>query len=288
MNTHYQVLGISPEANQQDIEAAYHRQCERYDPTHIADMDDEMRTVAEQRIAELEQAYRILSHPEQRQQYDKENSINSQEMTEGDLQHPQPSKKQSMSAKDRWFAIGGVLAGLLLVAIIWFVTGANDDSIPTAPEVHRPAPEFTLFTPDGEEVSLSDYRGKIVMVNFWGSWCDPCIREIPDLQTAYAALKDEGFVIIGVNLFDNEKGYDHSVADIENFVEQNGITYPVVLDVQGKVTDDFHVFPIPTSFFIDAQGNIRYVLPRELTTEEITAWFTKLKQEAPTSFVETN
>lgn len=184
-----------------------------------------------------------------------------------------------MSKREQWFTIGGAGVALALVVAIWMWTGQTEQQAPSAPSVDRPAPDFTLPALDGGEVRLEDFRGKVVMVNFWGTWCDPCVREIPALQTAYEELQDDGFVVIGVNLFDDEQGYKHTEEDIRLFVEQQGITYPVALDVEGTVTNAYRVFPIPTSFFVDPEGHIRYVLPRELTVEEITAWFTELKQE---------
>jgi cytochrome c biogenesis protein CcmG, thiol:disulfide interchange protein DsbE len=274
MDTYYTRIGLSPNASEKEIEEAYHLQQERYNPDRVASMDEEIQQVARQRIEEMQQAYAILSDPQQRHAYDQRIGIVYDESHSSSTQPPHLPK-----ARERWFAVGGILVGLLLVAVIWMVTGSTDAKVPDAPEVHRPAPDFALLTPDGKTIQLSNYRGKIVLVNFWGTWCEPCIREIPSLQSAYEQLGDQGFVVIGINLFDNEQAQHRTEEDIRTFIEQNTITYPVVLDTEGKVTDAYRVFPIPTSFIVDAQGSIRYVLPREVTSEEITAWFTKLKRE---------
>lgn len=273
MDTYYTRIGVDPTASQEEIETAYQRKRDSYSTERVADMGDEFRHTAQQRLAELEEAYQTLSDPQQRHAYNQR--IAGIPATEPARNSPQ----RPPASRERWFAIGGAIVGLLLVGVIWFVTDKTQADAPAAPAVHRPAPDFTLATPDGQEIRLSDYHGKIVLVNFWGTWCDPCIRELPALQSAYAQLEDEGFVVIGVNLFDNEQSQNHTEEDIQAFIEDKGITYPVVLDTHGNVTDSYRVFPIPTSFFVDANGNIRYVLPRELTAEEITAWFTELKQE---------
>jgi peroxiredoxin len=277
MKSYYSLMGIEPTASQDEIEKAYKRQSERYDPARVSTMDEEIRRIAVQRTAELQHAYTVLSDPQKRKEYDQ--SIGLQQRREQSTETPAPS--QTRHARERWFALGGAIVGVVLIVIIWLATQANGTNVPTAPKVNRIAPDFTLLTPEGKEISLSDYRGDVVLVNFWGSWCEPCVHELPELQAAHERLSDQGFVVIGVNLFDDEQQtYNHTVQDIQQFVEENGITYPVVLDNQGEVTEAYRVFPIPTSFFVDTEGNIRYVLPRELTTEEIVAWFTELKQEA--------
>lgn len=271
MSSFYTLLDVEVGASQQEIEAAYARQQARYHPDQTIGLDDEMRQVAQKRLQELDEAYRVLSNPEQRQQYDARMGIGTQSRSSG---------RQSGS-RERWYTIGGVLVGLVLVVLVWLVAGGQSTGHADVPEVHRPAPDFVLASPEGNDIRLADYRGKVVLVNFWGSWCEPCVREIPALQAAYEQLQDQDFVVIGVNLFDDEQAQNHSREDIRSFVEQLGITYPVALDEDGTTTDAYRVFPIPTSFFIDAQGNIRYVLPRELEQDEIVALFTRLKQETP-------
>lgn len=275
MNTYYTLLNIDARATPEAIATAYAHQRERYNPDRVAALDEEMRRLAEQRITELEHAYAVLSDPQRRQQYDAELSKTSipEEMTV-------PSSSQPLSARDRWFIVGGGAIALVVVLAIWLATGQSQAGRVAAPTVNRPAPAFALSSPAGDTIQLQDYRGKIVMVNFWGTWCEPCIRELPELQTAYEQLQDQGFVIIGINLFQDEKAQNRTQEDIQRFVEQYGITYPIALDADGATTDSYHIYPIPTSFFIDEQGNIRYILPSELTTEKITELFHSLKRQS--------
>ena len=146
-------------------------------------------------------------------------------------------------------------------------------------EVNRPAPAFSLQTVAGDRISLTAYRGKVVLVNFWGTWCEPCKRELPALQAANERLGAKGLAIIGVNLTDDEKLQGVSEDGIRQFVAQYNLTYPIALDREGSVTNAFRVFPLPTSFFIDAQGQIRYVHVGELTLDDVTARFTELQRE---------
>ena len=118
-------------------------------------------------------------------------------------------------------------------------------------EAGQPAPDFTLDTLDGNKVTLSEYKGKVVMVNFWASWCQPCRQEMPDIEKAYETYKDQGLVVLGVNL--SEKN-----VPIQGFVKQYDLTFPILMDRQGTTAVDLYkVKPIPTTFFVDREGILR-------------------------------
>lgn len=275
MNTYYTLLGVDPQASQESIAAAYQQQRERYDPERVADLDPDLRKVAEERTADLERAYAILADPERRRQYDI--SIGATPAT-GSATRAQASRK--LTPREIQISIGGAILALALVAAIWVFTGRNPD-VQSQPmgEVDRPAPAFTLQTLSGDTVSLTSYRGQVVLVNFWGTWCEPCKRELPALQAANERYGNQGLTIIGVNLTDDEQTQGNTEDDVRSFVSQFNLTYPIALDRDGSVTDAFRVFPLPTSFFIDAQGRIRYVHVGELTLDDVTARFTELQQQ---------
>ncbi|MEI6777050.1 MAG: redoxin domain-containing protein [Chloroflexales bacterium] len=275
MNTHYTLLGIEPQANPDEIAAAYQRQRERYNPERVADLDDTLRQVAVERSAEIERAYAIVSDPARRRQYDVSIGI-----TPAESGSARVNARRQISPRERIFAIVGVLVALALVAGIWVFTGRGSDVQSQAMgEVNRPAPAFSLQTVAGDNVSLTAYRGKVVLVNFWGTWCEPCKRELPALQAANERLGAKGLAIIGVNLTDDEKTQGVSEDGIRTFVAQYNLTYPIALDRDGSVTSAFRVFPLPTSFFIDVKGQIRYVHVGELTLDDVTARFTELQRE---------
>jgi len=133
-----------------------------------------------------------------------------------------------------------------------------------APLVGRPAPDFTLSTLDGAEVTLSDLRGKPVLINFWASWCPPCRLEMPELIRIYEAHKDEDFVILGVDLT-----FQDAIADVEAFVEEFNMTFPVLLDKTGEVGRSYRLLGIPMSVFIDRQGIIRRIHIGAMTGDQI-------------------
>ena len=126
---------------------------------------------------------------------------------------------------------------------------------------------------------LSDYRGKIVLLNFWYTGCAPCREETPALQAAYQKLAPQGLQIIGMNVLANERKGADGLADIRSFIESYNVTYPIVLDTDSQSGRDYQVYVLPTSLMIDGEGKIRYLLFSATTTEEVEALFTKLQQE---------
>lgn len=119
------------------------------------------------------------------------------------------------------------------------------------------APDFTLTDQYGVERSLSDYRGKVVFLNFWATWCPPCRAEMPDIQKlyeAYGGAEDAEVVILAVATPD--VGGETDEAGVTAFLEENGYTYPVVMDPTGQVLYDYGITAFPTTFMIDAEGNV--------------------------------
>jgi thiol-disulfide isomerase/thioredoxin len=113
------------------------------------------------------------------------------------------------------------------------------------------APDFTGKTLDCETIRLSDHRGKIVLVNDFASWCGPCLIETPHLVDVYNAEEGE-VVFIGINLEEAE-------ADVANYRDEFDVPYPLVLNPNGELTEIYRPIGLPTSWFIDSEGVIRYV-----------------------------
>ena len=109
------------------------------------------------------------------------------------------------------------------------------------------APDFTLPSVTGEKITLSSLKGKIVLLNFWATWCPPCRIEMPSMQRLYDELKDEGFELIAVNLQEPEE-------TVKRFLLENGYDFPVLLDTRGGVGALYGVRSIPQTFLIDAEG----------------------------------
>ena len=112
----------------------------------------------------------------------------------------------------------------------------------------REKSDFTLADLNGKNWTLSDLKGKVVLVNFWATWCPPCRKEMPDLETLYRRFEPQGFVILGIS--------DENAATVSPFIAQQGITYPVLLDPGRNVNQLFQIAGIPKSFVYDREGKI--------------------------------
>lgn len=166
------------------------------------------------------------------------------------------------------------MAGLALVAAVLIgacVPGQGSEPggplpTPTETKLSGPVIEFCVKDLEGREVCLSDYRGKMVLVNFWATWCSPCREEMPVLQAYYLDHKDQGFVVVGVNVSDRPQ----SAAE---FVQEAGYSFPIWLDPPGNVLIDLRMQGLPASLLIDPQGHLlnRWIGPvmRESLEAEI-------------------
>lgn len=113
------------------------------------------------------------------------------------------------------------------------------------------APDFTLSDTSGKQVSLSSLKGKVVLLEFWATWCPPCKEAVPELNTLYEKYRERGFVLLGVSV---DKGADSMVA-VSTYVKRHSITYPVLL-ADSNTNSSYSVTSIPTSFIIGKDGKV--------------------------------
>ncbi len=121
-----------------------------------------------------------------------------------------------------------------------------------AADMNKPAPNFTLKSYEGKNVKLSEYRGKVVLLNFWASWCGPCRQEMPLLQKIHKKYSSLGFAVMGVNVEeDNTKA--------KGIVKKNKLTFPILFDSQNQVSQLYKVDAMPSTVIIDRSGRVRYI-----------------------------
>jgi thiol-disulfide isomerase/thioredoxin len=151
-----------------------------------------------------------------------------------------------------------VAAGVLLIgaAVFAWMYRGKESAIDGGGMVRPPAvlnqatPRLALSDLQGDPVSLETYRGKVVLINNWATWCPPCKEEMPELQAYYQAHIKQGFVIVAI-----ESG--EPAATVAGFVRQFGLTFPVWLDPDGRALDAFKNMDLPSSYVVDQQGTVR-------------------------------
>lgn len=146
---------------------------------------------------------------------------------------------------------------LLLIAALLAVPGASAISAANPPQLLQPvkdkplAKDFRLENLDGETVSLSDFKGRVVVVNFWATWCPPCRFEIPSMQRAWLRMKEEDVMMLAVHVGGNND-------KVWSFTGEFGIDFPVLMDVDSTVADAWPMRGLPSTFIVDPQGRIAY------------------------------
>ncbi len=118
------------------------------------------------------------------------------------------------------------------------------------PKVGELAPDFALRGLDGEIHRLSDFRGQVVFVNFWATWCGPCRGELPDIKSVYDEKGEQGLVVLAVNV-------QEAAGRVQAFWDEQGLTMPVLLDSGGEVFEEYRLLGLPDSFFVDRDGVLR-------------------------------
>lgn len=152
-----------------------------------------------------------------------------------------------MKLRARWLI---PFAALPVVGLLAYGFRTDPRAVPS-PLVGRPAPAFALTTFDGKAVSLESQRGKVVVLNFWASWCYPaCYEEAPVLEASWRRTQAQGVVVLGVAIQDKDP------ASLE-FIQRFGLTFPNAPDPAGKVSIDYGVYGVPETFVIDRRGQIR-------------------------------
>jgi thiol-disulfide isomerase/thioredoxin len=132
----------------------------------------------------------------------------------------------------------------LLAAVATAAVAASSDA--------GPAPEFALGALNGGKATLSQYKGQVVMINFWATWCGPCQQEMPLLDQMYKKYKGAGFTLLGVNV-------DKDAPPVKDLLTKKPVSFPVLLDPENKVSKIYRVNAMPSTVIVDRKGNVRYV-----------------------------
>ncbi len=133
------------------------------------------------------------------------------------------------------------------------------------------APDFTVRDLKGQEVSLSDFRGRLVFLNFWATWCPPCREEMPSMERLYQSMKDKPFTLLAVSV-------DANAEMVERFRQARGFTFPILIDEDQKAATLYQTTGVPETFIISPEGNILYKIigPEDWATEKSLAGLAQL------------
>jgi peroxiredoxin len=154
------------------------------------------------------------------------------------------------------------------------IAGAQDQELDhlfskilKTPQISRPV-EIQLKDVFGNTVSLSDFRGKVVFLNFWATWCPPCVIEMPSMQKLHRRFKDKNFVMVAINSQETD-------AQVKSFFDKSKLSFTALLDSSGEVGTGFDVYALPTTFVLDKEGRIigRALGPRDWDSQASVALF---------------
>lgn len=148
-----------------------------------------------------------------------------------------------------------LIAGAAWIALSVDKTGASTSGNIPAPQAGFAAPDFSLNTPTGETYKLSELRGQAILVNLWATWCPPCRAEMPAIEKMYKEYKDQGFMVLAVNMT-----YQDDPFAVVPFIEEYGLTFPILLEETGDAASAYQLRSLPSSYFINRNGIINEVV----------------------------
>lgn len=149
---------------------------------------------------------------------------------------------------ERRYVLPGLIVALAVAFIISLRPSFQDASGP-AVQVGDEAPDFDLMSESGQPIQLKDFRGKFVILNFWATWCPPCVEELPSLERFHGQFASRGVVVLGVSEDEDRAAY-------EQFLKKAGVQFPTVRDPNRKVSHQYGTFKYPETYFIDRQGKV--------------------------------
>ncbi len=177
-----------------------------------------------------------------------------------------------------------IIAASLILAIIGYAcrqapaTNQTGDNATTSPQgisidstqsqmVGQSAPEFELNDVNGKSVSLSDFKGKPVLLTFWASWSPDCLREMPVIQQIYDKWQTKGLVVLTIDVLNSRP--EETQSNLQSFMSTNNYSFPVLLDSQQLATIQYHIGDTPTNILIDKDGFIREITPGPYLNESV-------------------
>jgi peroxiredoxin len=159
---------------------------------------------------------------------------------------------------------------LLLLAAVGYTIYSNFFTEKERVKVGSVAPDFVLTDLQGKEHRLSDYRGKGVFLNFWGTWCKPCEKEMPYINRQYDVYKKQGVEVLAVNVGETK-------LSVQKFADRFGLTFPIMIDREDQVMNAYDVGQLPATFLIDKNGKVKKIITGTMTEEMVKQYMESIK-----------
>ncbi|MFD1030901.1 thiol-disulfide oxidoreductase ResA [Metaplanococcus flavidus] len=175
-----------------------------------------------------------------------------------------PSKKRNRAV------MRSVILSLLVLAIgytIYNSVTADDVEVLKAGDK---APDFALQDMEGNSHKLSDYEGEGVFLNFWGTWCAPCVKEMPAMDRQYKEFEEQGVQVLAVNIAQSE-------FEVQSFVDRFDLSFPVVIDKSKSVMTAYNIRPLPTTILVNPEGEIERIVTGEMTEQDIEGFMEEIR-----------
>lgn len=174
--------------------------------------------------------------------------------------------------KQKRFIMRTVILSVLVLAIVYTIfNNATKEKVEVL-GIGDQAPDFTLVDLNGEEHRLSDYKGQGVFLNFWGTWCKPCAKEMPAMDRQYEIYKEQGVHVLAVNIAQSD-------FEVQRFASQYGLNFPIVIDKTKSVMEAYNINPLPTTLLINPDGKIEQIIRGEMTEQDIAGFMEQIRPE---------
>ncbi|MFD1927100.1 thiol-disulfide oxidoreductase ResA [Sporosarcina siberiensis] len=175
-----------------------------------------------------------------------------------------------MKNKKNRLIMRAVVLAVLAAAIVFTIYTSWAKEKYEVLQVGDIAPDFALIDLDGESHQLSKYKGQGVFLNFWGTWCAPCKKEMPAMGLQYQVYKDQGVQILAVNIAESD-------LKVRAFAEQYGMVFPTLIDTSKSVMQTYNVKPLPTTLLINPDGKIVKIITGEMSENDIKGYMEQIK-----------
>lgn len=177
-----------------------------------------------------------------------------------------------MDKKQKRSMTRGIILALLAVAIGYTIYASVTKDKVDVLQRGMDAPDFEVVDLEGNIHRLSDYKGQGVVLNFWGTWCEPCKREFPAIERQYKAFEEQGVHVLALNIA-------QSNLEVKNYVKNMGMTFPVAIDKTKSVMTAYNVTILPATILINSDGKVEQIITGEMSESQIVAHMESIKPE---------